>query len=264
MEQGTASQPNPASLDRLTGKAIFFPAGSAGGTDLGVIELHRLEYGPEREKYRVPITRSVVLETEETISVSPVFAIEGRQFHTMVLPLLLLGTRSADATQTAATGATLTITAQLGRTFDLGARNVTNVVVVKLVGGATQTEGQAYFLEANKGLIRFPNWPYGIEDGASVIVTFDRPALTRESYAVFDQLNQTGTLKLFEMDSRLRSPKAEWTVPGTLTAESGGDGDPLKFRKWKVRFSPSAAPQVLRRLDFVPLLYDDSTEVILG
>lgn len=245
MEQGTASQPNPASLDRLTGKAVFFPAGSPGGTDLGDIEMHKLELGLSREKFRLPVTRSVLMDSEDVIAIAPVFSIEGRQFHTALLPLLLLGRRDSDFAQSAVTSLAVTFTARGDQVFDLNVLNVTGVVVS--VGTATMFAGIDYFLEANRGLIRLPSEAAGISDGDIVTVRFNQPALVLESFTAFSDPDRPGVLKLWEMDSKSSTPKAVWSMPGNFTVDTMGDGDPAKHRKWKVRFALSDVAKVLRR-----------------
>lgn len=271
MEQGTASQPNPASLDRLTGKAVFFPTGSAGGTDLGVIVMHKLDLGIEREKFRRPVSRSVLMDSEDVVAVAPVFALEGQQFHTAIIPLLLLGRRDPNFAQSAITARTVTLTARLDQVFELGAISLSNFSVKRL--GVTMTAGVDYFLEPSRGLLRFPSAAAGIMEGDIVVVQFDALSLLYESYTAFDVLARDGTLKLWEMD---RSPivKNGWIMPGTLTAETFGDGDPTKFRKWKLRFSLSGQAQVLRRITTATpaaaavlgnvLTLDDGTPVTLA
>ncbi len=245
MEQGTLTAPNIASLDRLTGKAIFFPTGSAGGTDLGDIDMFKLDYGAKREQINFHIDGNVSLALEETISVAPVFSIEGKQFHTSIMSLILMGTRGTDTSQVSATAATLTITAKVGQTFDIGARNISNVAVT--VAGAPKVADVDYFLEANKGLIRFPNVAAGIADGASVLITFDKPAITRENYTAFNNQNIQGTLKVFGMDNRSPIPKSEWTLPGNFTVDKGGDNDPAKHKQWSIRYAVIGQPTLLRR-----------------
>jgi hypothetical protein len=245
MEQGTLTTPNIASLDRITGKAVFTKTGDAFGVDLGDILMHRLDYGPKREETSFHIRGNTVLAVEETTSVSPVFSIDGQQFTSQNMPLMLLGTRNADVTQSSGTAATASITAKLGKTFDLGARNITNVVVT--VAAAAKAADVDYFLDAAAGLIRFPEVAAGIADAAAVTVTFDKPAITRDSYTAFNNLNLQGKLQLFEFDNRSLIPKNEWLFDGTMTAEKGGDADPLKHRQWSLRFAVNGQPTCLRR-----------------
>jgi hypothetical protein len=245
MEQGTLTTPNIASLDRITGKGIFFKTGDAFGVDLGDILMHKLDYGPKRETVAFHILGSVVLATEETTSVEPIFTIDGQQFTSQNMPLMLLGTRNADVSQASGTASTTAITAKLGKTFDIGARNISNVVVT--VSAAAKAADVDFFLDAAGGWIRFPEVAAGIADGASVTVTYDKPAIVRDSFTAFNNLNLQGTLKLQEFDNRSAIPKNEWAFNGTLTADKGGDADPLKHRQWSLRFAVNGQPTCLRR-----------------
>jgi hypothetical protein len=144
-----------------------------------------------------------------------------------------------------APGATFTFTAVLGRTFDIGKRNIT-ISTVK-VGATTYVDGVDYFSEQNKGIIRLPVVAVGITAGATVVVTYNAPALTRESYTAFNNLNQTGVLQLFEMDNKSPIPMAEWNITGNLTADTAGDVDATKHKQWTMKFSVDGQPTCLRR-----------------
>jgi hypothetical protein len=236
-----------ASLERTTGKFVLFPTGQTGGIDLGIIDMSKVDYGTQREKTMLPIEGEVVMAEEEVISVSPVITLDGRQFHSPIKPLLLMGTRNADVVQSSATGATAIIIAKLGQTFDIGKRNVTAFVLTPTAGGAAYVEGVDYFLEANKGLVRFPVVAAGIADSVSVTGTFNVPALTRESYTAFNKLNLTGTAKYYEVDNKSSTVRNEWAIPGTFSMDAGGDADPAKKKKWTAKFSVNGQPTVLSR-----------------
>lgn len=253
MEQGTPSQPNLQSLDRLTGTAVFTPTGQSAGVDLGDIALHALSLGAVREKRRYPVSRDTLLETEETIAVAPTFSIEGQQYHTAVLPFILLGVRNADVPQNALYDQSRDFVAASGKVFDLGLLGLSNVSVK--VGSTVMVPDRDYFAEPNKGLIRLPESPYGygIQAGDTFTVFFDAAPLLFESYTALSQLDQAGTLKLWEMDAV--GVKNLWSVPGSMSADAFGDGDPLKHRRWKLRFSPTGFPAVLRRKDPADFLY---------
>ncbi len=246
MEQGTNSQPNLATFNRLTGKAVWFKTGALGGVDLGNIDMYGMDEGIAREKIMLAIDGNVVLGLEEAVSVSPVWTIKGKQYHSSVIPLILMGTRNADVVQTASGSVTLTIPGiTLGLTYDIGARNITVASVT--VGGAAKTADVDYYLEANKGLIRFPNSAAGIVDGATVVITYSKPAITRETYTAFNNLNETGTLRLFEMDNKSQIPLSEMSLPGTISRDKGSDGDPTKHNQWALRLALNGQPTALRR-----------------
>jgi hypothetical protein len=99
------------------------------------------------------------------------------------LASLLLGTTSIIA-QTSATAATHTITgAKQGRMYQIGTgvtatgvRRLSNVVVT--VSAATKTAGTDYLIDLERGLITIIAGG-GIADAATVLVTYDRAAVSR-------------------------------------------------------------------------------------
>jgi hypothetical protein len=165
--------------------------------------------------------------------------------HDSILELIYMGTRNADIVQSSGTGITFSFVAVLGQTFDIGARNVTlnNVKV----GVATKVFDTDYFFDAGNGLIRLPNIAAGIAAGATVVVNFERPALTRTSVTAFNQLNQSGTLKLFDIDGFSAIPVSEGALAGSISRDKGADGDPTKTNQWALRFALTGTPTFLRR-----------------
>jgi hypothetical protein len=247
IEQGTLSTANRASYDRLTGKAVFFEDGVSHGVDFGLIDMTAAEYGIEREKIMAAIQGNVVQAFEETVSVSPIYTLKGKQFHAQIMPLVLLGTRNADVAQAQANGATTVIAnVTLGGTYDIGARNISAVVVTQAAD--TLEADVDYFLDAAAGFIRFAFVPSSkLSGGESVTVTFNKPAITRESHTAFNKLNRDGVLKLLEFDNKSSVVKNEWAFPGSLSAENPGDTDPTKSKQWSFRFSLNGQPTLLRR-----------------
>jgi hypothetical protein len=246
IEQGTPTAQNLSSLERKTWKAVFYPTGSTQGDDFGVIQTGKIDYGGSRDHVMAPVDGDVILAVDELISVKPMLNFEGSQFHSTIKPYLLLGTKRADVVQSSASGATANITAKLGKTFDIGARNVTLTSVT--VAAAAKTRDVDFFFEENKGLIRFPQVAAGIADAAAVVVTFDKPALTREKYTAFDNLNPSGTMVLYEMDNKNKNvPRDEWSIPGVVSVDDAGEASPEKFRRWKAKFSINGIPTVLGR-----------------
>jgi hypothetical protein len=95
--------------------------------------------------------------------------------------------------------------------------------------------------------LRLPTVAAGIAAGANVVVTFDRPALTRESYTAFNLLNQSGTLKLFQMDTFGVAPLEEASLAGSISRDKGSDGDPTKTNQWALRFALNGFGNFIRR-----------------
>ena len=101
--------------------------------------------------------------------------------------------------------------------------------------------------EAKDGLIRFPETAAGIADGVTLHLTFNKPALTRQSFTAFNKLNNTGNLLLFEKDNVDPVAVNEWNFNGTLYTKTMGDVDPLKNKTWSMDFSVNGQPTLLTR-----------------
>jgi hypothetical protein len=259
MDQGTSLVPNRSTFDRFTANAIWYPGVDAGGFDLGVIDLHTLDEGISREKVMINLEGNVELGYDEIISVAPVWQLKGKQFHSLILPLLFMGTRGADVTQTASSGVDRTVIAALGQTFDFGARSVGNSVVTVPVSGYTAIPDVDYFIDESRGTIRFPIDAAGIAEGDEVNIHFQRRLLTREVYIAFNQLNQPGNLQLFLMDSHFAEPVEEIFMPGSISRDKGSDGDPVKTDQWALRFACEGQPTILRLARWDEFLLDDDS-----
>jgi hypothetical protein len=257
MKQGTTSTPNRGSFNRLTATAIWFPTGLGYGFHLGIIDMHQADEGIQREKVQMGAEGGVRLLFDEVVSVAPIWTLKGKQFHSTILPLIYMGSASGNIAQSIGTGTVVSLSAQLGKTFDLGYRSITSVVVT--VAAITKLINVDYYIEPNKGLIRFPTDAAGIAEGDAVDITFNRPALTREAYIAFNQLNQAGQLMLFEMDGRVVGPLTEIFMPGTISSDKANEGDPLKTNQWALRFALEGQPTILKSGDWDNLLLDDDT-----
>ena|ERR1700731_4521211 len=245
MEQGPTTTPNIQSLERTTGKIVFFPTGAVAGDNFGVIQLTKVNMNITGEKIMFPIDGVVVGGTADNVEILPELTFEGSQYTDAVEAYMNLGTQNADNVQASGSAATVTVTAKLGKTIDIGFRNISNVVVT--VAAAPKTLNVDYFLDPSEGLIRFPFIAAGIADAASVLVTFDKAALTRKSYTGGNQLNFTGTLLYFERDGKSTTVRAEWSLPGTLSPQNPGDGDPKKTKQWSMKFTVTGQWTKLKR-----------------
>lgn len=238
---------NLSSYERLTGKYLFTPLGDTGAIDLGNLTAVKNALGPKSVEVMLNQRGTSVLARKDTTSVAEVFTINGDQFATPIIPLLLMGDAAADYSQSSATGAIFNITAKLGRSFPIGAYNVANVVVT--VSAATKTLGVDYFLDAYNGLISFPVVAAGIAADASVVVTFDKPALTMEAYTALSKLNRQGSMIVFLEDEYGPPAKEIWTAASVqLTTKDFPDAaDPSKFRTWAMEMSVFGKPTVNKR-----------------
>ncbi len=217
------------------------------GRDLGPIDMHSLDEGIKREDVSIALDGNIVLALEEAISVKPIYTLKGKMYHSAVRAILMMGTRNDDVVQNQATGATTTVTARLGFALDLPAIDITLTSITVGGVGKMTLRDTAFFIEENKGIIRFPEVAAGIADGASVVLTYNKKAVTREAFTMFNRLNEAGVLKLYKMDTKSSIPYDYASLPGTLSRDKGTDGDPAKHDQWSMRFALNGQPTALMR-----------------
>jgi hypothetical protein len=259
LDLGTPLLPNRFTFNRFTATCVWYPGSAVpavdGGYHLGVIEGQMLDEGIAREKVPNPIDGAVNLLFDEAVSVAPIWTLKGRQFMTTILPLLHMGTAGSNQVQGAGS-TSRPFTAYVGKTIDIGSRNISAVTVTDTATGLiTYIEGLDYFLNAPQGLIRFPNSGGSITDGEGITIAFTKPALSRETYVAFNNLNQSGNLQLFLMDAHFQPPAEELFIPGVLSRDKGNTGDPMKTDMWQLRFACEGQPNVLRIGQFDEWLY---------
>jgi len=236
---------NLATFERLSGKAFFQPKGQTGMIDLGNIDMMKLDYNPKTVEIPLASRGRLALARRDTFQVTPVYQIDGNQFATPIIPLLLLGDQLADIVQTSGSAQVFSFTAKAGLAFYIGARGVTNVVVK--VAGVTKTPDVDYFLDDYNGIIKIPVTPVGISDGATVDVTFDKPAITFEQFQAFTKLNRQGTLIVHEEDEYGPPALNIWTMQVQLTVKTGPNKEPDKFSKFSLEASLFGTPTMVKR-----------------
>lgn len=238
---------NLSSYERLTGKFLFTPLGDVGAIDLGNLDAVKSSFNPKSVEVMLNQRGASTLARKDTTSISQVFTIQGNQFHTSVMNLLLMGDKNADLSQSSGTATTFGFTALAGRSYWIGAYNVSAVVVT--VSATTKTLDVDYFLDAYNGVIRLPELPAGIADAASVTVTFNKPAETMESYTALTKLNRQGSLQCFLEDEYGPPSKEIWVASKVqLTTKDAPDaGDPSKFRTWSMEMAVFGAPTIYKR-----------------
>jgi hypothetical protein len=262
-DQGTSLLPTRLSFDRLTGLAVWYPGGYApfiGGYHLGVIDTHAIDEGIAREKVTIAAGGSVDLLFEEIVSVAPILSLKGKQFMTTIVPLLLMGTAGALDQQSSRAALVVTISAELGKSFDLDSRNLSSAVVD--VDGVVKMPEVDYFIDLALGLIRFPNVAAGIAEADAVNVTMSIPGLGRDTIIAFNRLNQAGDLRFFQTSGFSPAPVIEMLLPGSISRDKGNDGDPVKSNQWALRFALEGTPQILRIGLWDELLLDDGGALI--
>jgi hypothetical protein len=209
----------------------------------------------------VPLAKRGVqtLAKRDTYQVTPVYEITSDQFSSPTFALQLMGDQLADFSQASGTASTFTFTAKAGRAYQIGKYNIT-IKNVK-VGAAEKIPGTDYFIDdpnvpqppggslgtgfiAQNGVIILPVIPAGIADGATVVVTYDSPALTREQYVAFTKLNRKGTLTVYAEDETGADAREIWTMIVQLSGKNTGDIDPTKFREAVLEASIFGNPNV--------------------
>jgi hypothetical protein len=249
MEQGTYTNPNLLALEGTTGEVRFKPTGSSSYVDFGPIEMSKITLNPQTEDTYFAINGASVMGAKQNRRISPVIAFDGKLFTDEIEQYLNFGAAAADTVQASGSGSTATVTAALGRSFDIGARNVTLTTVQ--VGGVTKVRDSDYFFDELSGFIRFPFIAAGIAAGASVVVTFDKPAITRKTYTGGSVLNFYGAMLYTEKDDKSSIVRAEWNFPSiTLNPKEPGDSgtaESIKNKKWSMEGAISGQWTKLKR-----------------
>ncbi len=224
---------NLASLKRLSGLAFFKEDLSANWIPFGNILSTKLDTSPKTVSAMLNKRGRSILFRRDAYAVEPVFSLTSNQFSTSCMALMLMGT---DLVQTSAASAVYSFTAAKGRAFILPYRGVTITSV--MVSAAAKTLGTDFFVDdpnivqsliALNGAIILPETPAGIADGATVDVTYTRPALTREQYSAFTVLNRSGQLVVYGEDEAGTDANQIYTMNGQLSVKSVGELNVDKF-----------------------------------
>jgi hypothetical protein len=252
-----------ASFQRLTGLGFFTPDGQAGAISLGNVTMLKIDYGLKSVDSKASVRGRISLRQRVYTESLPVYSIDGNQFATPLIPLLLLGDQLGDYIQTAKSAQTFTFTAAAGLAFFIGAYNLTSVVVK--VGSTVKTQGIDYFLDdpnvdqssavSLQGVVILPVDSEGINDGDVVTVTFDQQLLSLEQYEAFTQLSRQGTLVVFAEDEDGGPGREIWTMSVQLSCKKGADIDPTQFRKFTLEAALLAKANVMRNpgIGIIPL-----------
>jgi hypothetical protein len=233
MEYDVAAAPK-----QISGRAFFTPTGESGEIDFGNILMHKLEFGVKR-KERLKARRGQLVQTHnKAYQANPEFTLEGDEFTTPMLPIIFGGTANADVVQSAGTASTFAFTATKGRWFFCGAFKITNA---SLTTPGSKVEGVVgapadYLIDRGLGRIYIPLGS-SIANGASCVMTFDKPAITRDSINAMDQLNRAGSLRVLEEDSYSTEPRIEYIFPCNVNTDSPGDSKPEDYGKFQLKMT---------------------------
>jgi hypothetical protein len=245
---------NPASLKRLTGLAFFQQVGLASSVPFGNILAIKQDIAPKNVSAMLNKRGNSKLFRRDNYSVEPVYSIQTNQFSSSCIPLLLMGTRLADVVQASGTAQTFVFTAAKGQAFILPDKNVTISTVA--VGATNKTLGVDFFVDdpniiqtlvSLNGVIILPETAAGIADGATVTVTYDRPAVTREQYAAFTVLNRTGEIAIYLEDETGMDANMIWTAQIQLTTKDPGSFDVSKFTEATFEAAVFGSPIITAR-----------------
>lgn len=242
MEQGTFLNPNPLSLQRAVCQALFKQTGATSYDDFASLDSLGVDYGTKEETNMFALTSGSLIETSENVSIKPVLTLKGRQFTDQNEAYLQMGTLASDDVQSSASGSTTTITAALGKTFDLLKRNI--AFTSATVSASAKVRDTDFYVEEQGGLARFPLVAAGIAAGASVVFTYDVAALTRKYVANAGTiLNYYGSLLLLEYDAKnAQKVRCEWLFPTViLSPVNMGDFDPTKNKVWSMKVQVSGS-----------------------
>ncbi len=242
-------------FQRLSGRAYFQATGQAGMICIGNIVMHKLDPKVERKdimRYENGMKR---LARTDVLGVNPEYEIQGDEFNSLNIPILIWGDRVADSVQQATGALTATINGALpGMTYALGGyvnAEVATVTPTAPANAAPLVEGTDFAVDAMKGLVTFLAGGAVPVGGGSYIVAFSAAAVTRETYTTFTNMQRRGVLALYEIDSPEDSnlPLNSITYPVTLYCDSDGEAKVDDNQKFTLRARLTGPGKVLRRID---------------
>jgi hypothetical protein len=224
------------SLKRLTGQIFCQVSGDSNYIPIGNILKTGIDVAPKYVSAKLKKRGRSILFRRDASDIEPIFSFSTDQFPTSSMPLLFMATRLADAVQTSSGSATFVFTAAKGRAFKIPYRGVTITSVA--VAAANKVLNTDFYVDdpnIPQSLVSINSWiilpetPAGIADGDTVTVTYTRPALTQEQYALFTTLNRTVTLYVYGEDETGLDPNQVYTMTGQLSVKKMGELTDDKF-----------------------------------
>lgn len=228
--------------------------GQTSYVPFGNVKLVKLATSPATTDVMFNKRGASTLARQDVHSVKPIYSITVDQIAGNVIPILLMGTRVADAVQPIATAQTFSFTAAKGQAFDIGARGAT-IASVK-IATLSKILGVDYFVDdpnipqsmvSLNGIIILPTTAAGIADASTVDVIYSAATLTREHYRAFNKLNRSGAFRLFLEDETGSDAREIWDFQCQLSVKSVGDFDPAKFREVVIEAALFGYPDISTR-----------------
>lgn len=217
------NDPRTAGTPRLTsGFLLFKRTGETNYIDLGnILEWEHMTTS-ERAERMVSEKGFKRRDRAWTKAVKYGYKFTLDEFTEALVELKQLGRVGTDYSQSSATGSTAQFTAVQGRSYSLGAFNVTSVVVE--VSASAKTLDVDYTLDAVRGIITIISGG-GIADAATVDVTFNKPAKTFTTINSADGVYETGDFIFDECDQESTQVRARHTFSGSIFVDAHGSNN---------------------------------------
>lgn len=238
---------NTAQYSRLvTGKIIFKLSGLTEWKNLGDLEV--VVHDPKVDRVDVIGSGkgSTSIRTKLPSRITQMYSATATEKTPELVELSLLASPAINTSQTLATAQAASFTANLRSALLLNAINVTSVVVKNSTNTVTYVAGTDYDLDAGNGIIEVIKGG-GITIGATINVTFDRPAITRKAYTPNTKRIFEGDVKIHIQDGFSDDPVEVHTFYGQLFISQNSSQGSGEIQKWGLEFYPLRSHSVTLR-----------------
>jgi hypothetical protein len=244
--------------ERLSGRGYFTPTGATQGTDLGNIDMFKIDFNIKRKEHFGSRRGIQTLDRFDAFSSQALWTLTCDEFVSPLLSFAWAGTKNADIVQAAAPAATFNFTfatTMKGATLDIGKYGLYSA---SLTTPSSKVEGYTadYVIDRAAGKIYFPATTT-ITAGAGV-VTYSAPAITYDSITALNILNRNGLLEIHGEDDsgQGKDPVAVDAVPPSryvfklpqciLSADESGEFKVDDYRKVTIKVTATSAMTVTR------------------
>ena len=224
---------NPEYLRKTTGRLYWLRTGETGWIDLGNCTSHKVMPDAARldhYKYDGGVKRC---------DMSLVNTLKPKRIYTFdehagdMQQLLSLAVAASEVTQAAAAGETTVIASAalvVGRSYDLGKLNVSNVEGENVTPTALVANVD-YVLDAGSGMLTILS---SAKFGSNWTFTFDCAEALTLNFTTFSRLLEQGSFRFVEKDQSETVPGTVETINGQVYVTGWSDGDPEKFSEYTV------------------------------